>query len=573
MTIELLLVICIATMYIDTSKSVQRGKTYYRHLLRENYREDGKIKHRTLVNLSSLPDKVIAAMKLALKHKDDLSALVNVTNIETAQGMRIGAVFCLQAIAVRLGLVKALGTDRQGKLALWQVLARLIDQGSRLSAVRLAERHGVCDILGLDRFHEDHLYANLSWLSENQEMIEKRLFKQRYGAAHPKLFLYDVTSSYLEGTCNAFGAFGYNRDGKKGKQQIVVGLLVDSEGVPVSVRVFEGNTQDVKTVGDQISALVKRFGVEEVIFVGDRGMLKQPQLNLLEDHRFHYITAITKTHIRKLLKDGVFQMELFDEDLGEIESEGVRYVFRRNPQRAEEISMNRGDKLKNLQRLLDQKNVYLAGHGRSKAEIAVKKVMAYAHKLKLQDWIEVNVDERRLTLHFNRQTCDEASRLDGCYVIKTDLPTGDVPAGMIHDRYKDLAQVEWAFRTFKQGHLDIHPTFVQTEASTQGHVFVIMLAYLLERELYRCWQDMDITVAEGIDELGSLRGVEITIGDVTCQKVPRPVGLSEKLLLAAGVRLPDVLPLRQIHVATRKKLTDGRKRKQHQRLTPKISQN
>ena len=555
-------------MYIDVSKSVQRGKTYYRQLLRESYREDGKIKHRTLANLSSLPDRVIAAMKLALKHKDDLSALVNVTNIETVQGMRIGAVFCLQAIAVRLGLVKALGTDRPGKLALWQVLARLIDQGSRLSAVRLAESHGVCDILGLDTFHEDHLYDNLFWLSENQEMIEKRLFKQRYGAAPPRLFLYDVTSSYLEGTCNAFGAFGYNRDGKKGKQQIVVGLLADSEGVPVSVRVFEGNTQDVKTVGDQISVLVKRFGVEEVIFVGDRGMLKQPQLNLLEDHRFHYITAITKTHIRKLLKDGVFQMELFDEDLGEIESEGIRYVFRRNPQRAEEISTNRDDKLNKLQKLVDQKNVYLAGHGRSKAEIAVNKVVAYARKLKLQDWMEVGVDERRLTLQFNRQACDEASRLDGCYVIKTDLPTGDIPAGMIHDRYKDLAQVEWAFRTFKQGHLDIHPTFVQTEASTKGHVFVIMLAYLLERELYRCWQNLDITVAEGIDELGSLRGVDITIGDVTCQKVPRPVGLSEKLLQAAGVRLPDVLPLRLIHVATRKKLTDGRKRKRHQQLTP-----
>ena len=558
-------------MYIDVSKSVQRGKTYYRQLLRESYREDGKIKHRTLANLSSLPDRVIAAMKLALKHKDDLSALVNVTNIETVQGMRIGAVFCLQAIAVRLGLVKALGTDRPGKLALWQVLARLIDQGSRLSAVRLAESHGVCDILGLDTFHEDHLYDNLFWLSENQEMIEKRLFKQRYGAAPPRLFLYDVTSSYLEGTCNAFGAFGYNRDGKKGKQQIVVGLLADSEGVPVSVRVFEGNTQDVKTVGDQISVLVKRFGVEEVIFVGDRGMLKQPQLNLLEDHRFHYITAITKTHIRKLLKDGVFQMELFDEDLGEIESEGIRYVFRRNPQRAEEISTNRDDKLNKLQKLVDQKNVYLAGHGRSKAEIAVNKVVAYARKLKLQDWMEVGVDERRLTLQFNRQVCDEASRLDGCYVIKTDLPTGDIPAGMIHDRYKDLAQVEWAFRTFKQGHLDIHPTFVQTEASTKGHVFVIMLAYLLERELYRCWQNLDITVAEGIDELGSLRGVDITIGDVTCQKVPRPVGLSEKLLQAAGVRLPDVLPLRLIHVATRKKLTDGRKRKRHQQLTPKLS--
>jgi transposase len=555
-------------MYIDTSKSVQRGKTYYRHLLRENYRDGGKIKHRTLANFSSLSDEVIAAIKLALKHKDDLSALINVKEVEATQGMRIGAVICLQVLATRLGIVKALGTDRQGKLALWQVMSRLMDQRSRLSSVRLAERHGVCDILGLDAFHEDHLYANLAWLSEHQADIEKRLFKDRYGSLPPRLFLYDVTSSYLEGTCNAFGAFGYNRDGKKGKRQIVVGLLTDSDGFPVSVRVFEGNTQDVKTVSDQINVLAQQFGVQEVIFVGDRGMLKQTQVECLAGHRFHYITAITKAQIRKFLKEGVFQLELFDEELGEIENEGIRYVFRRNPCRAEEISASRADKLQNLQKLVDKQNAYLAGHGRSKVETAISKVRTYAQKLKVQEWIEVDVDERRLRLQFNDQACEEASQLDGCYVIKTDLSAAVMSTEAIHARYKDLAQVEWAFRTFKQGHLEIRPTFVQTEGSTRGHVFVIMLAYLLERELYRCWQDMDITVAEGIDELGSLRGVEITIGNVTCQKVPRPVGLSEKLLQATGVRLPDILPARKVVVATRKKLQTERKRKQHLILTP-----
>jgi transposase len=315
---------------------------------------------------------------------------------------------------------------------------------------------------------------------------------------------------------------------------------VDSEGTPVSVRVFEGNTQDVKTVGDQISVLVKRFGVEEVVFVGDRGMLKQPQLNLLDEHRFHYITAITKPQISKLLEAGVFQMELFDEELGEIEYDGIRYIFRRNPQRVAEIAANRESKLKKLQKLLDQRNVYLAGHSRSKVETGVREVKAYAKKLKLEDWIEVSVEDRRLTLQFNHQACAEDTRLDGCYVIKTDLPAGDIQAAMIHDRYKDLTQVEWAFRTFKQGHLEIRPTFVQTKAGARGHVFVIMPAYLLERELYRCWQNLDITVAEGIDELGSLRGVEINIGDVTCQKVPRPVELNEKLLQAADVHLGNI---------------------------------
>jgi hypothetical protein len=302
-------------------------------------------------------------------------------------------------------------------------------------------------------------------------------------------------------------------------------------------------------------------------------MLKQPQLDLLEDHRFHYITAITKVQIRKFLKDGVFQMELFDEDLGEIESEGIRYIFRRNPQRADEIVASRTDKLKNLQKLLDQQNIYLTGHGRAKVDIAVGKVKAYAQKLKLQEWIDIGIEDRRLTLYFNHQACEEASRLDGCYVIKTDLPVEEIPARMVHDRYKDLALVEWAFRTFKQGHLEIHPTFVHTEDSTKGHVFVIMLAYLLERELYRCWQDLNITVAEGIDELGSLRSVDITIGNVICQKIPQPVGLSEKLLQAANIRLPDVIPSRNILVATRKKLPTERKIKQPQQLTPQADLN
>jgi hypothetical protein len=560
-------------MYIDTSKSVQRGKTYYRHLLRENYREGGKVKHRTLANLTSLPDEVIAAMKLALRHKDDLAVVRDAKEVEVTQGIRLGAVICLHTIAVRLGVVKALGWDREGKLALWQVMARLIDQGSRLSAVRLAERHGVCDVLGLETFTEDHLYANLSWLAAHQEEIEQRLFHHRYGSAPPRLFLYDVTSSYMEGTCNDLGAFGYNRDGKKGKEQIVVGLLTDGDGDPVSVRVFAGNTQDVKTVADQISALVERFGIREVTFVGDRGMLKHSQLDLLGENRFHYITAITKAQIRKLLNSGVFQMELFDEALGEIEYEGVRYIFRRNPQRKEEIAASRADKLKHLRSLLDTQNRYLAGHTRAKVATALGKVTAYARKVKLQDWTELGVEERRLTFQFHEHACEEASRLDGCYVVKTDLPAVEIPAAMIHDRYKDLAQVEWAFRTFKQGHLEIRPTFVHTEASTRGHVFVIMLAYLLERELYRCWNHLNTTVAEGIDELGSVRGVDITLGTITCQKVPRPVGLAEKLLESAAVRLPDILPARKVVVATRKKLQDERKRKRHQDLTPQSSQN
>ena len=189
-------------MYVDTAKSVQRGRTYIRHLLRESFRKDGKVKHRTIANLSHCSEEEIAAIKLALKHKNNLSNLGSIGEIRTQQGMRIGAVCFLKAIASRTGLIQALGNHQNGKLVLWQTFARLIDQGSRLSAVRLAESHAACDLIGLKVFNEDHLYENLSWLAMNQEKIEKRLFSIRHDNKIPRLFLYDVTSSYLEGDQN-----------------------------------------------------------------------------------------------------------------------------------------------------------------------------------------------------------------------------------------------------------------------------------------------------------------------------------------------------------------------------------
>jgi transposase len=546
-------------MYVDTSYSTQRGKTYCRHLLRESYREKGTVKHRTLANLSHCSEEEIAAIKLALKHKGNLSELGTLEDIEAKQGMRIGAVYTLNALCERMGLVKALGQHREGRLALWQVMARLIDQGSRLSAVRLAERHGACDIVGLDSFNEDHLYSNLAWLCEQQESIEERLFRRRYGDKAPELFLYDVTSSYLEGVKNILAAFGYNRDGKKGKMQLVIGLLTGEDGTPVAVRVFEGNTQDPKTISEQVRTVAGTFGVKEVTLVGDRGMIKQGEIDLLNGRGFHYITAISKPQIRKLINEGALQMELFDERICEVQWEGVRYILRCNPERAMEVARNRADKLRKVRELLGEKNLYLAKHCRAKVEVARRKVEEMIKRLKIDKWTTVVTHDGSLQLVEDEELKKRVAQLDGCYVIKSDLPQKVAEAKTIHDRYKDLAQVERAFRTFKSGHLEVRPTFVRTEASTRGHVFVVMLAYLLERELDKHWRGLDVTLEEGIDELGSLRGIEMTIRGATCQRVPTPTGLSKQLLEAADIKLPNVLPLRKVHVATRKKLVSESK--------------
>ena len=227
--------IIVATMYVDQSHS---GK-YVRFLLRDSYRQDGKVKHRTIANLSSCSPQEIEAIKLALKHKDDLAALLSLReDVCLRQGLSVGAVWVVYDIARQLGVEAALGATGQGKLALWQVIARVIDQGSRLSAVRLAGGCAACDVLGLEAFNEDDLYANLDWLDEHQRGIEDRLFGSLPAPHSPGLYLYDVTSSYLEGVCNEFAAFGYNRDGKKGKRQIVIGLLCNGEGRPLSIEVF-----------------------------------------------------------------------------------------------------------------------------------------------------------------------------------------------------------------------------------------------------------------------------------------------------------------------------------------------
>ena len=242
-------------------------------------------------------------------------------------------------------------------------LRRVLEQGSRLSAVRLANAHAACDILELEDFHEDDLYDNLDWLAAHQQQIEDRLFHFRYSQQKPDLYLYDVTSSYLEGVCNALGAFGYCRDGKTGKMQVVYGLLCDFQGIPISIQAFPGNTTDTKTFGAQVDKVTQRFGGGAVTFVGDRGMIKGPQIQQLQaekEHEFHYITAITKAQVESLLKRGVIQMSLFDETVAEVLEGKVRYVLRRNPQRAEEIAAGRKSKLASLQKLVDAKNAYLA---------------------------------------------------------------------------------------------------------------------------------------------------------------------------------------------------------------------
>jgi len=554
----------VVTMYVDESTVRQNEKTYTRYLLRESYREGRKVRHRTIANLSQCSPEEIAAIRLALRHKKNLSELT--THAETVslkQGLSVGAVWLLYDMSRRLGINDALGTTRQGKLALWQVIARVIGQGSRLSAVRLAGAHAACDVLGLGKFDEDDLYANLDWLCENQATIEDRLFAGMKRAGNSGLYLYDVTSSYLEGTQNELSAFGYNRDGKKGKRQIVIGLLCDESGGPLSIEVFTGNTQDTRTFAAQIKKAAERFGGSEVTFVGDRGMIKSGQVEELGTYGFHYITAITKPQIETLLRAGVIQMGLFDQQLAEVSGvAGIRYVLRRNPARAEEISKSREDKLMSLRKEVARQNEYLKGHALAKVETALKKLRERCNRLKLSEWATITAENKEIMLGINQDVLREEAKLDGCYVLKSDLSPEVATKEIIHNRYKDLSLVELAFRSSKTVYLELRPIHVRLATRTRGHVFVVMMAYRIIRELAVRWQDLDMTVEEGINELSTLCAQEVSFnGKEQCNQIPQPRGSVKKLLDAARIRMPEALPSKGIIVTTNKKLTSRRKLK------------
>jgi len=549
-------------MYVARAKwSSKDGKKNYESIwLRESYREKGKVRTRNIANLKNCSVEEITAIELALKHKKNLTDLGSIEDIDLKEGVSVGAVWAVYQMAKKLGIEKALGSDFQGQLALWQILARVLDQGSRLSAVRLAQSQAADSILRFERgFCEDDLYKNLTWLAGRQEKIEKKLFKIRRGENKPGLFLYDVTSSYLEGMHNDFGDWGYNRDKKRGKKQIVIGLLCDAEGEPVSTEVFRGNTGDLSTFESKVKKASQRFGCERVTFVGDRGMIKSGQIENLSKAGFNYITAITKPQIRSLIKKGVFQLGLFDEDLCEVEHDGVRYILRKNPIRADEMACNRASRLAALKDLADKQNKYLAEHPKADQHKAWEKASEKRSRFQLGTFVSVTAKDRHIKIEVDEEYQDEIAELDGCYVLKTDLPVEVASAETVHGRYKDLSMVELAFRTMKTSHLKVRPVFVRNAERTRAHVLVVMLAYLIVRELKKAWVDFDVTVEEGLDLLKNLCAVEFQVKDgARCLRIPEPRELSRGLLDAIGVRLPEVLPPNKVNVGTRKKLPKSR---------------
>jgi len=514
--------------------------------LRESFREGSKVKKRTIANLSSWPASRIEVFRRLLRGELDSLPLQ-----ELFQGPIFGVLFVLKQIADQLGLSAAIGHSRLGKLALFLVLARLPHQGSRLSAVRWAQDHAVSEVLGLNSFDEDDLYAALDDLGARQEKIERALYQQyqrRCGKQPPRLFLYDVTSSYLEGQCNELGEFGYNRDGKKGKLQIVIGLLTDAAGEPLAVRVFEGNRSDPTTVAEQIKIIKEQFQVEELVFVGDRGMVKSKGKQALEQAKLRYITALTNPQIRGLLKRGILQLELFSEQLCEVEDHGVRYVLRKNETEAARERHRLEDKLAKLKEKIAARNEETKSKRRCQPEAGKRKLEAWIAQHKLNGLVELKLDGRMLRLERHETAIATSLELAGCYVVTTDVLPENMSTQEVHDSYVSLQKVERDFRAMKTGLLEVRPLFVRKESRTRGHVFCCMLALTLSCELERRLRehfgttDRDphaITLGDALASLASLCLMQYKVDEkTTVTKLPQPSANQAKILTALGVALP-----------------------------------
>lgn len=551
----------VVTLFIDDQTYKSNGKTYRRVLLRNSYRVNGRVKHDTIASLTKCTDEEIDALKWALKNKDKINfQLGSNTSFNSKLGKSVGAVWLLYKMAEKIGIKKALGNSKEAKLCLMMAIASMTGHNSRLSIVRQADRYNFTDILGLDSYNEDDLYKAMDWLSDNQDKIEYRLWKFRRKNAEPVLYLYDVTSSYLEGECNELSAFGYNRDKKKGKKQIVIGFLTDEEGYPISVQVFNGNTSDSTTFKDQIDKVKNRFGCTKVVMVGDRGMIKTAGIKALSEEKYNFITAITKGQIETLLKKEIFQLNLFDEQIVEVQDGDIRYVLKKNPVRASEINANRESKLKSLKNLVNDRNKYLINHKRASVDIAYERVIEKASKLRIDNWLIISKGDRKIEIEINETKRKEVSKLDGCYALKTDLSKKDASKEIIHSRYKDLAKVEWAFRTMKSKFLEMRSIFVRKEKRTRAHVFNVMLGYMLHFNLNSYWKELELTVEEGIEELSHICSLHVSYdGKPEFQTIPEPRDMGKKLLETAQVFLPDVILSRSIKVATRKKLVSERK--------------
>lgn len=477
------------SVHVATTRRKYKGKVYESHLLRRSIRDGKKVRHETLGNLSHLPPHVIDLIRRALKGETFVSAE---ESFECVRSLPHGHVAAVLGTLRKLGLDKLIASrrSRMRDLVVAMIVARIMDPRSKLAIARgLAEETALSTLaatLDIVSASEEELYAAMDWLVLRQSAIEGRLAKRHLvGGA---LVLYDVTSSYFEGRTCPLARLGHNRDGKKGKLQIVIGLLCACDGRPVAVEVFDGNTGDPTTVAGQIEKIRERFGLSEVVLVGDRGMITSARIreDLAPVDGLGWITALRAPAIRSLLDQGTVQRSLFDEvDLAEVTSEdypGERLIVCRNPLLATDRARKRQELLEATEREFEKIVVATTRKARrlSGADKIGMRVGQVRNKYKVAKHFELEITDDSFRYSRKVELIEEEAVLDGFYVIRTNVPARVLGAQETVRAYKGLSVVERAFRSMKTMDLKIRPIHHRLAKRVRAHVLLCMLAYYVE---------------------------------------------------------------------------------------------
>ena len=474
-------------MHIDVVPNRNSRPAY---LLRESYREGKKVKKRTLANLSSLSDEQLAAIRAILQGQ----VLRPVESLfEVIESRPQGHVEAVRVAMSKLGLPALLAArpSRERDLVVAMVAARILAPDTKLATTRwwhtttLAEDFGVADA------DEDELYAAMDWLLKRQPTLERKLAARHLESGG--LVLYDLSSSYFEGSTCPLARLGYNRDGKRGKLQVNYGLLTDARGCPVAISVHEGNTSDPDTLMPQIDRLRDQFGLQQVVMVGDRGMISSKAIEgLREQEGIDWISALKSTSIRSLIKQGHVQLDLFDErnifELTHPDYPDERLVACRNPQLAKRRAYKREALLEATEKSLEKvRSSVAAGRLKGQDQIGVR-VGKVIDQYKVAKHFTLHITDTAFTFRRNAESIATESALDGLYVIRTSVSAEKMDSAECVRRYKSLAQVERAFRTLKGIDLKIRPIHHRLADRVRAHILLCMLAYYVEWHMREAWR-------------------------------------------------------------------------------------
>ena len=481
-------------VHVVTTRRRYKGREYLTHLLRRSYREDGKVKNETVGNISHLPAPLVEVVRRALRGETFVPAS---ERLEILRSRPHGHVQAVRAAMEQLDFAALIASrpSPERDLVCAMVAARVLAPQTKLATTRWWHTVTLAQEFGVEQADEDDLYAAMDWLFERQDSIQRKLAARHLQEGG--IALYDLSSSYFEGTCCPLGKFGHDRDGKGGKLQVNYGLLTTREGCPVAVSVYEGNTADPKTLMPQVSLLRESFGLERVVLVGDRGMISHKAIKELRElEGLSWITALKSVQIRSLVEGEALQLGLFDErNLVEIthpDYPGERLIACRNPELAKLRAHKRQSLLEATAKELDKVRASvetgrLKGKGADAIGVRVGKVI---NKYKVGKHFALQITDTSFSYSLLQENIEAEAALDGIYVIRTSVPKKQMPADETVRTYKALANVERAFRSLKSVDLEVRPIHHRLEQRVRAHIFICMLAYYVEWHLREAWRSL-----------------------------------------------------------------------------------